>query len=109
MRRAQAGPLRHGGPLGISEPAYDPVHLGAVSVACLVVIGLLYWLLWTLLVYEGGIFLKIIALFSSSRPEGAFEGWMGNLCALFIAAAVVAALHRLYREAAKRHARSQAR
>lgn len=89
----------------MSEPAYDPVHLGAVSVACLVVIGLLYWLLWTLLVYEGGLFMKIAALFSSSRPQDAFEGWLGNVCALLIASALLAALYRLYQDAAKRHAR----
>ena len=87
------------------EPAYDPVHLGVVSVASLVVIGLLYWLLWTLLVYEGGIFSKAAALFSSTRDADAFEGWIGNVAALLIAAALVTALHRLYWSAAKSHAR----
>jgi cytosine/adenosine deaminase-related metal-dependent hydrolase len=35
------------------ESHFDPVHLGAVLVVSLVAIGALYWLLWTLLVYEG--------------------------------------------------------
>jgi hypothetical protein len=38
-----------------AEPHYDPVHLAAVLVASQVVIGALYWLLWTVFVYEGGI------------------------------------------------------
>lgn len=41
-----------------AEPRYDPVHLAVVLVATQVVIGALYWLLWTLFVYEGGITLK---------------------------------------------------
>lgn len=94
---------------GENEPIYDPVHLGVVSVSCLVVIGLLYWLLWTLLVFEGGIFSKAALLFSSSKSEDAFVGWVGNLCALLILGAVVAALHKLYFSAAKRHARRSPR
>lgn len=73
-----------------SEPAYDPVHLGAAAIGTLIVIGLMYWLLWTLLVYEGG-------LFSFG------EGRVGNVLALLTLAGAVAALHRLY-FAAKRHA-----
>ena len=38
-----------------SEPHYDPVHLATVLVATQVVIGALYWLLWTVFVYEGGV------------------------------------------------------
>jgi hypothetical protein len=41
-----------------AEPHYDPVHLAVVLVAAQVVVGALYWLLWTLFVYEGGIALK---------------------------------------------------
>ncbi|OGS09543.1 MAG: hypothetical protein A3J70_01625 [Elusimicrobia bacterium RIFCSPHIGHO2_02_FULL_61_10] len=93
------------------EPFYDPVHLGAVLIVNLVVVGALYWLLWTLLVYEGGIFVKISAGFSvlltSKTPAdygyrgspyamGAFEGWMGNVMALALTLLVIAALHRLY-------------
>lgn len=39
-----------------SLPHYDPVHLAVVLVATQVVIGALFWLMWTLLVYEGGFF-----------------------------------------------------
>ena len=72
------------------EPFFDPVHLGAVCMVCLVSIGALYWLLWTLLVYEGGLLPKLRAalavLFTSRTLKdfgyerapyamGAFEGW----------------------------------
>ena len=97
------------------EPAYDPVHLGAVLVINLVVIGALYWLLWTLFVYEGGLFIKIGAIlqvlftsktlkdfgYEDSRYQmGVFEGWLGNLLALVLTILIIAALHHLYRRAA---------
>ncbi len=96
--------------------AYDPVHLGAVLIVNFVVVGLLYWLLWTLLVYEGGIFSKFKPLlelcfggktlaelgYRGSYDQGAFDGWRGNLVALILTAAAVVALHSLYRDALKR-------
>ena len=81
----------------LDEPFFDPVQLGAVCIVCFVVIGALYWLLWTLLVYEGGLFPKLRAsaavLFTSKTIKdfgyerapyamGVFEGWVGNLTAL---------------------------
>src|SRR5205823_5131241 len=75
-RQAQARPLRDGGPAGAAmtpgalwrrwaalfddrdapdEPRYDPVHLAVVLIASQVVAGALWWLLWTALVYEGGL------------------------------------------------------
>jgi hypothetical protein len=82
---------------GAPEPGFDPVHLGAVCIACLTVIGLLYWLLWSLLVYEGGLFAK-------------GEGWLGNLAALGICVLVLWALLHLYRtaETGKRRASQKA-
>jgi len=97
------------------EAVYDPVHLGAAILICMVAVGCLYWLLWTLLVFEGGLFLKLSAglkvLFTSKTAAdfgyegtpyamGAFEGLFGNLAALALCAVVVTALHRLYRQAA---------
>ena len=102
------------------EPAYDPVHLGGVLTVCLVVVGALYWLLWTLLVYEGGLFLKVraglaIAFTSKTLADsgyrgspyamGVFEGWVGNAAALLLCVLVLAALHRLYAEARERSAK----
>ena len=66
---------------------YDPIHLAVVLVACQAAVGLLFWLLWTAMVYEGGF--------------GAGEGKLGNLLALLIIAGIVEALRR----ADRRHAR----
>ena len=94
-----------------AEPHYDPVHLGGVLVVTLVVAGALFWLLWTLLVFEGGIFPKLGALldlalsrrtlaelgYRGAWDRGVFEGWLGNACAAALAALLCAALHRLHR------------
>lgn len=99
------------------EPGYDPVHLGATVVVTLATLGCLYWLLWTLFVYEGGIFLKLKATaklvftsatladlgYEGSYAQGEFEGWFGNTAALVFAAVLITALKRLYGEAARRH------
>lgn len=96
-----------------SSPGYDPVHLGAAVLITITAIGALYWLLWTLLVYEGGLFMKLwaasIVLFTSKTLAdvgfagwpyelGAFEGWFGNLAALAIAVAVARAIAGIYRK-----------
>lgn len=103
-----------------NEPILDPVHAGAAVVISLVGIGALYWLLWTVLVYEGGLFKKLSAaaqvVFTAKTAAdfgyqgspyamGAFEGWFGNLAALLLSAGLVAALHRLYMKAAARAGR----
>ena len=93
------------------EPEFDPVHLGGVLVVVMVAVGALYWLLWTLLVYEGGIFIKAGALAqvlftsktladfgyeASPYAMGIFEGWMGNLGALLLTLLALYAVCRLY-------------
>ena len=70
-----------------AEPHYDPVHLAVVLVAVQVVIGALYWLLWTLFVYEGGI----------ARKTG-----LANLTALAVCALVVGLLYKADRREIKR-------
>lgn len=70
-----------------ARPHYDPVHLAVALVACVATVGALYWLLWTALVYEGGL------------PG---EGWRANLAALAATAAAVVLLHRADRRAAER-------
>ena len=99
------------------EPFYDPVHLGAAVIATLAAIGALFWLLWTLLVFEGGLFLKLRAAASvlltsktlgdygyeaSPYAMGVFEGWLGNLAALALSAALLAAMHSLWDRARRR-------
>ena len=72
----------------LDEPRYDPIHLAVVLVACQAAVGVLFWLLWTTMVYEGGF--------------GTGEGWRGNLIALIIIAAIVEALRRADRRQAKK-------
>ena len=102
------------------EPIYDPVHLASILIVFMVCCGVLFWLLWTLLVYEGGLFLKIQAGLDIVRGAktlkdygyegtpyamGVFEGWLGNVIALVLTVVAVGALHRLYWDAAHKAAR----
>ena len=102
------------------EPVYDPEHLGAVVISCFAGIGALSWLLWTLLVYEGGLPGKIgpalSVLFTSKTREdfgyvgspyemGVFSGWAGNTVALLLCVLLAAALHHLYRRSARKSRR----
>lgn len=87
------------------EPAYDPVHLGGMLVICLVVIGAAFWILWTLLVFEGGLEGKLAALAhligGKAYDPDDFEGWIGNVGALALAVLAVGGLRRLYAQAAR--------
>lgn len=92
-------------------PRYDPSHVAAAIVTTLTAFGALYWLLWTLLVFEGGLLSKIrpaFALLLTSATlaqlgyegpwnRGPFEGWLGNLGAFVLAVILTGALTRLYR------------
>ena len=88
---------------------------------CQVVAGALFWLLWTLLVYEGGLPRKLGAVLTRwsdpaaethmLRDAGAcggpghgtvYEGLAANLAALVVFVLVVAALQRLDRRHAQR-------
>ena len=66
--------------------------------------GLVFWLLWALLVCEGGIFIKVVpflqAVFTSKTLHdfgyvgypyelGIFEGWIVNLFALVLSIALL--------------------
>ena len=72
---------------GSAEPRYDPVHLAVVLVASQVAIGALYWLLWTVFVYEGGV---------AAGPR------LANVVALAACALVLAALYRADRREIRR-------
>lgn len=105
------------------EPGYDPVHLGAAVLITFTAMGLLYWLLWTLLVFEGGFFRKILpslaVLLRLRRLEdygyegpwdrGLFEGILGNTVAFLLTVLVIAALASLYRDAARASRQKQSR
>lgn len=73
---------------GPEEPRFDPIHLAAVLVACQAAVGILFWLLWTAMVYEGGF--------------GAGEGKLGNILALALLAAIIEALRRADKRGARK-------
>ncbi|MHB2026164.1 MAG: hypothetical protein ACYCPQ_05950 [Elusimicrobiota bacterium] len=99
-----------------AEPFYDPIHLAAVLIVVMVLFGVLYWLLWTILVYEGGIFLKIqsawLVLFGGKTlsdlgyhgyyDSGAFRGWIGSAAAAIIFFLCVAAIYALDKDFGRR-------
>ncbi len=89
------------------DEIYDPVHVAVVLVSCMIGLGALYWMLWALLVCEGGLVMKIgpalQVLFTDKTlmdfgyqgypyQLGLFEGWIVNVgglaaCLLTIAVA----------------------
>ena len=98
---------------GAEEVIYDPADLAGVLVLCLTGMGVLYWLLWALLVCEGGIFVKVFPFLQVVFTDktwsdfgyrgypyqlGVFEGWVVNLGALALAAGALAFLWRAFRE-----------
>lgn len=97
-----------------SEPTYDPVHVGAMIVIVLFAMTVLFWLLWALLVFGGGIQAKIApalqVLFTSKTAGdfgyigspyamGVFEGWQTNVIALALALAVMGAIAYVFHTA----------
>jgi hypothetical protein len=95
-------------------PLYDPVHVGGVLVSVLAAVGALYWLLWTALVFEGGVFRKLgaFARLATGTPaaqlgyegpwnRGAFEGWLGNVAATLLILFLAWSLRVEWRRAAR--------
>jgi hypothetical protein len=89
---------------GPDEIIYDPVHIAGVIVGSLCAMGMLFWLLWALLVCEGGLFVKVIPFFrvvftSKTLHDfgyegypyelGIFEGWIVNLVAFVLTIALL--------------------
>lgn len=79
------------------EPHYDPAHIGAMIVLVLLGISVLFWLLWALLVFGGGIQSKIVPFIEILITRktaadfgyigypyamGVFQGWTTNVAAL---------------------------
>lgn len=102
------------------EPRFDPVHLAAVLVTTQVVVGALFWLLWTLFVYEGGLPAKIgpaLAVAAGGRTlaefgwygtldhQGIFEGWLANIVAFLAAMSLIALLYSADRRQRRKSAR----
>ena len=81
------------------EPVYDPVHIGVMIVLVISAAAILFWLLWSILVFKGGIFPKIRAVWQiifqgkklsdfgyvgTPYEMGVFEGWTTNLVAVIL-------------------------
>jgi len=87
-----------------AEPRYDPVHVGAMIVFVLLANSVLFWLLWALLVFGGGLQAKIVPLllliFTKKTAAdfgyvgypfemGVFEGWITNVIAFILLIAAI--------------------
>lgn len=94
-----------------NEPGYDPVHIAAMAVIVLLVMTVLFWLLWSLLVFGGGIQAKLApfiqVVFTSKTAAdfgyigypyemGVFEGWPTNLAALAFTSGIIVAIWYIF-------------
>ena len=61
------------------EPICDPVHVAILIISVLFTIGIVFWLLWSLLVYEGGLAKKVVPAFQVLFTQKTLEdfGWVG--------------------------------
>ena len=104
------------------KPHYDPVHIGMTVVFTIFAIAVLFWLLWCLLVFGGGIQAKILPAFQLAThvrtaadlgyvgypyDMGVFEGWPTNLVALLILFALISAVWVLFNEPARRKGKTR--
>lgn len=95
------------------EPGYDPAHIGIMVVAVLFGITVLFWLLWSLFVFGGGLQAKIIPfikiLFTSKTAAdfgyigypyemGIFDGWPTNVVAFIFTILIVCTIWYVFRK-----------
>jgi hypothetical protein len=93
------------------EPVYDPRHVAALIVIVLFSMNVLFWLLWALLVFGGGIQAKLLPflqlLFSAKTAAdfgyagypyemGVFEGWVTNVVALVFLLALISSIWYIF-------------
>ena len=95
-----------------NEINYNPVHFAGMIVLTLFGITIFFWLFWSLLVYENGIFQKIIPflqlIFSNKKLKdfgyygwfdaGIFEGWITNLSALLLFFILLFFIYKFFRK-----------
>jgi hypothetical protein len=96
------------------EAGYDPVHVGAMIVTVFFALTVLFWLLWSLLVFGGGLQAKIVpflsVLFTAKTfgdfgyvgypyEMGIFEGWVTNVVALVLFIGAVIAVWYMFKTA----------
>lgn len=93
-----------------NEINYAPVHFASMIVLTLFGITIFFWLFWSLLVYEGGIFGKIIPffklIFTNKKLKdfgyigwfeaGTFDGWLTNFSALVLLCVFLYFIHKAF-------------
>lgn len=98
-----------------NEAGYEPIHVAGMIVLVLFGITILFWLLWALLVFGGGIFAKVMPflqiVFTSKTAAdfgyigypyemGVFSGWPTNLVALIFAVALIIVIWFIFKYSA---------
>lgn len=98
------------------ETGYDPVHIAGMIVLTLFGITIFFWLFWSLLVYEGGLFEKIVPVISviftgktfldygyyGLFDAGVFEGWITNITSLLFLFFFIFLASRTYKKLIKK-------
>lgn len=98
--------------IGKENSEYDPEMFGAMVVLVIFTAGVIFWIFWVALVYQGGIFLKLKALFwllgkkrfSELVPPGlplsesVFGGWLANFLATLVILGMIVFLYYFYRK-----------
>ena len=91
------------------QVGYDPAHVGAMIVLVLFSLAILFWLFWSLLVFKGGLLIKLwvlIQIISGSKSSVAiapewWDGWVINVGALILSGLVVAAVSWIFKRKGK--------
>ena len=92
------------------ELGYDPANMAAMIVLVIFGLAILFWMFWSLLVFKGGILIKVWMLinvitgrecFSAVNPE-LWDGWIINVGALGFLLLFVAGIWFLFRKSAVR-------
>ena len=99
------------------EPIYDPLHIGMMIILVISAAAILFWLLWSILVFKGGIFPKITAVWQiifqgktvhdfgyvgTPYEMGVFEGWTTNLGAVILLVFLIITVWWLFKKTARK-------
>jgi hypothetical protein len=88
------------------DSGYDPAHIGAMIVLVFFALTVLFWLLWTLLVFKGGILTKcwgLLQIVSGRGPVEAelWDGWVINIAALMLSGSAIYGIKWIFKRKGK--------
>lgn len=91
------------------QVGYDPAQVGAMIVLVLFSLTILFWLLWSVLVFKGGLLTKLwvlIQIISGGKSSAAIEpewwdGWVINVGALIFLGLGVAGIGWIFNRKVK--------